>query len=85
MHTLGPPQTQDDSMKMHTTIDLDRELLDAASAVLGTARTTDTVHAALRYVVARQRRAWLAQRDFSELESLLPVLRAPRSADVRRP
>lgn len=65
-------------MKMHTTIDLDRDLVDAAAAVLGTAKTTDTVHAALRYVVARQRRAWLAQRDFSELEGLLPELRAPR-------
>ena len=31
-----------------TNINLDRELVDAAAAVLGTARTTDTVHAALR-------------------------------------
>ena len=50
---------------------------DAAEA-LGTTRTTDTVHAALRDVVARRRRAWLARRDFSELEARLPELRAPR-------
>jgi Arc/MetJ family transcription regulator len=66
--------------KMHTTIDLDRTLVEEAAAVLGTTRTTETVHAALREVVARRRRAWLARRDFSELEALLPEIRTPRGS-----
>ncbi len=50
-----------------TNINLDAELLDAAATVLGTARTTDTVHAALRAVVDRAARERLAQRDFADL------------------
>lgn len=65
--------------KTHTTLDLDRDLLDKAALALGTRRTTDTVHAALRDVVARRQRRWLAQRDFSELDALLPSLRRPRT------
>ncbi len=64
--------------KVHTTLDLDHDLLAQAAEALGTKRTTVTVHAALREVVARRRRAWLVRRDFSELETLLPELRAPR-------
>ena len=64
--------------KTHTTLDLDRDLLDRAAEALGTRRTTDTVHAALREIVARRQRAWLARRDFSGLEASLPELRAPR-------
>ena len=64
--------------KAHTTLDLDRELLHRAAEALGTTRTTDTVHAALREVVARRQRAWLARRDFSELEAHLSEIRAPR-------
>ena len=64
--------------KTHTTLDLDRELLRDAAEALGTTRTTETVHAALREVVARRRRAWLATRDFSELEAALPTLRTSR-------
>ena len=45
--------------RTHTTLDLDRDLLRDAAEALGTTRTTDTVHAALRDVVARRRRAWL--------------------------
>lgn len=71
--------------KTHTTLDLDRELLRDAAEVLGTTRTTDTVHAALRDVVARRRRAWLARRDFSELEAALPALRASQMEAVDRP
>ena len=70
--------------KSHTTLDLDRELLRDAAAALGTTRTTDTVHAALRDVVNRRKRAWLAQRDFSELDAALPELRAARAAVVER-
>ncbi len=66
--------------KTHTTLDLDRDLLHDAARALGTTRTTDTVHAALREVVARRQRAWLARRDFSDLETLLPGIRAPREA-----
>jgi Arc/MetJ family transcription regulator len=65
--------------RRHTTLDLDATLLEEAAAVLGTKRTTETVHAALREVVARRRRAWLVRRDYRELEALLPELRAPRS------
>lgn len=68
--------------KTHTTLDLDRELLREAAELLGTTRTTETIHAALRDVVARRQRAWLARRDFSELEELLPAIRAPRSTNV---
>ncbi|HEU4671581.1 MAG TPA: type II toxin-antitoxin system VapB family antitoxin [Candidatus Limnocylindrales bacterium] len=69
--------------KTHTTLDLDRDLLADAARALGTARTTDTVHAALREVVARRRRAWLARRDFSELVATLPDLRATRGGEER--
>ncbi len=69
-------------MKTHTTLDLDRSLLEEAAAALGTTRTTETVHAALRDVVARQRRARLARRDFSNLEALLPEMRALRFPDL---
>jgi len=68
--------------KTHTTLDLDRTLLMEAAEVLGTRRTTDTVHAALREVIARRKRARLARRDFSELEKLLPEIRAPRDPGI---
>jgi Arc/MetJ family transcription regulator len=70
--------TQEDHMKTHTTLDLDRDLLAEAAAALGTVRTTDTVHAALREAVARQARARLMARDWSNLKELLPEMRAPR-------
>ena len=69
-------------MKTHTTLDLDRSLLDEAAKVLGTTRTTETVHAALRDVINRQRRARLARRDFSNLDALLPEMRASRFPDL---
>ena len=50
-----------------TNINLDTDLVDAAAAVLGTARTTDTVHAALRDVVGRAARERLARRDYADL------------------
>jgi Arc/MetJ family transcription regulator len=62
-----------------TNINLDRELVDAAAAVLGTERTTDTVHAALRAVVDRAARERLATRDFGDLTpDVLTELRRPR-------
>jgi Arc/MetJ family transcription regulator len=54
-------------MVRRTNINLDMDLVDAASAELGTRRTTDTVHEALRQVVSRARRARLARRDFEDL------------------
>jgi Arc/MetJ family transcription regulator len=61
-----------------TNINLDTELLDAAAAVLGTARTIDTVHAALRDVVDRAARERLARRDFADLTpGALERLRRP--------
>ena len=70
-----------DMSKTHTTLDLDRDLLAQAAAVLGTTRTTQTIHAALREVVARRQRRWLADRDFTELDAMLPALRVPRASD----
>lgn len=61
-----------------TNINLDVELVDAAAAALGTTRTTDTVHAALREVVDRAARERLAKRDFPDLTpSALEQLRRP--------
>ena len=71
--------------RTHTTLDLDRDLLRDAAEALGTTRTTETVHAALREVVARRRRVWLARRDFSELEAALRDLRTSRTAAAERP
>jgi Arc/MetJ family transcription regulator len=50
-----------------TNINLDMELVEQAAHELGTQRTTDTVHEALRDVIARARRTRLAQRDFEDL------------------
>lgn len=63
-----------------TNINLEADLVDAAALVLGTTRTTDTVHAALRAVVNRDARGRLAQRDFPDLTpEALGALRASRS------
>jgi Arc/MetJ family transcription regulator len=53
--------------KKRTNILLDMDLVGAAAMALGTRRTTETVHSALREVVARERRRRLASRDFPEL------------------
>lgn len=60
-----------------TNINLDTELVDAAAAVLGTVRTTDTVHEALRSVVKQAARRRLADREFEDLTpDLLDALRS---------
>jgi len=47
-------------MRKHTTIDLDLHLVNEAKEALGTRKTSDTVHAALREAVrASQRRRLL--------------------------
>jgi Arc/MetJ family transcription regulator len=65
------------SVIKRTNINLDMDLVEQAAHELGTRRTTDTVHEALRDVVARARRARLAQRDFEDLtpESLAAMRR----------
>ncbi len=73
------------TMRKHTTIDLDLELVRDAAAVLGTTRTTDTVHAALAEVVARQRRAALARMDLPDLTpEAVETMRATRLASEPR-
>jgi Arc/MetJ family transcription regulator len=63
-----------------TNINLDVELVAAAAEQLGTRGNTDTVHAAMRDVVARARRRALAERDFTDLTpEALAELRAPRA------
>lgn len=71
-----------EAMIRRTNINLDRNLVDAAAAVLGTDRTTDTVHAALRAVVDHAARERLAQRDFTGLTpTVLEQLRSPRQSE----
>jgi len=62
-----------------TNINLDRNLVAAAAAELGTTRTTDTVHAALRAVIDHAARERLAHRDLVDLTpDALERLRRPR-------
>lgn len=62
-----------------TNINLDMDLVQQAAQALGTRRTTDTVHEALRDVIARARRTRLAQRDFEDLTpESLEAMRRPR-------
>lgn len=63
-----------------TNINLETDLVDAAAHVLGTNRTTDTVHAALRAVVDRDARAHLARRDFPDLTP--EALKELRASDL---
>jgi Arc/MetJ family transcription regulator len=61
-----------------TNINLDMDLVEQAARELGTERTTDTVHEALRGVVMRSRRARLAERGFEDLTpDALDALRRP--------
>lgn len=65
-------------MVRRTNINLDMDLVEQAAQALGTRRTTDTVHEALRDVIARARRTRLAQRDFEDLTpELLEAMRRP--------
>lgn len=62
-----------------TNINLDKALVAEAAAVLGTAQTTETVHAALHDVVNRATRQRLAERDFATLTpAALGEMRRPR-------
>lgn len=65
-------------MVRRTNINLDMDLVDEAARELGTQRTTDTVHQALREVVAHARRVRLAERDFEDLTpEALDAMRQP--------
>lgn len=50
-------------MRKHTTIDLDVHLVDEAKEALGTRRTSETIHAALREVVRQRQRQRLLELD----------------------
>jgi Arc/MetJ family transcription regulator len=68
----------DRSVIKRTNINLDMDLVHRAAHELGTERTTDTVHQALREVIARARRARLAQREFEDLTpDALEAMRRP--------
>jgi Arc/MetJ family transcription regulator len=62
-----------------TNINLDMDLVSDAARELGTQRTTDTVHHALREAVAGAPRARLAGGDFEDLTpaALEAMRRAP--------
>ncbi|MEP7379161.1 MAG: type II toxin-antitoxin system VapB family antitoxin [Chloroflexota bacterium] len=67
-------------MRRHTTLNLDDHLVADAAKTLGTRGTTETVHAALREVVARQRRRALVELELAELTpQALELMRAPRT------
>jgi Arc/MetJ family transcription regulator len=71
-----------DTLIHRTNINLRTDLVDAAAAVLGTTRATETIHAALQSVVDRDRRQQLAQREFPDLSpETLDDLRAQRSPE----
>jgi Arc/MetJ family transcription regulator len=68
-------------MRKHTTIDLDTDLVRRAGEVLGTTRTTDTIHAALSEVVRRRiRLGILSLRPALSLDDL-DAMRAHRFAE----
>lgn len=71
-------------MVKRTSLNLDFELVHQAAHVLGTDRTTDTIHRALSDVVARDRRRALTAYEFQDLTlESLAEMRTPRAA-VRR-
>ena len=66
-------------MIKRTNINLDTQLVEEAAALLGTNRISDTVHAAMRDVVAREHRRRLAARDlFEDMDT--PAFDAMRDA-----
>jgi Arc/MetJ family transcription regulator len=71
-------------MRKHTTIDLDQDLVREAADVLGTTKTTDTVHAALSDVVRRRRRQKLFDVENDLDLPTLTRIRAHRFEDQDR-
>jgi Arc/MetJ family transcription regulator len=72
-------------MRKHTTIDLDRELVDEARRVLGTTTATDTIHAALAEVVRRRRRMALLELHPALTLADLDAMRAHRFSEDPAP
>jgi Arc/MetJ family transcription regulator len=72
-------------MRKHTTIDLDAELVREAAEVLGTTRTTDTVHAALAEVVRARRRLGLLELRPGLTLADLDAMRTHRFAEEPAP
>ncbi len=68
-----------------TTINLDRDLVDDASDVLGTSRMTDTIHAAMEDVIRRRRLELVTELEFPDLTlESIKDMRRPRSFDHLR-
>jgi Arc/MetJ family transcription regulator len=68
-----------------TTINLDVDLLNEASEVLGTQRMTETVHAAMNDVVRRQKLEALTKLEFPDLDwETVKKMRRPRTFDPLR-
>lgn len=66
-------------MVKRTNINLDADLVREAAKILGTTRTTDTVHGAMREVVEMASRRRLAANDFPDLTlESIEAMRAPR-------
>jgi Arc/MetJ family transcription regulator len=68
-------------MRRHTTIDLDRDLVDAARSILGTTTTTETIHAALAEIVHRRRRMAVLELHPALTLADLDAMRAHRFAE----
>jgi Arc/MetJ family transcription regulator len=72
-------------MRTHTTIDLDRDLVDAARSILGTTTTTETIHAALAEIVHRRLRMALLELHPALTLADLDAMRAHRFAEEPAP
>jgi Arc/MetJ family transcription regulator len=67
-------------MRKHTTIDLDLHLVNEAKEALGTRKTSETVHAALREAVRASQRRRLLELDTDLTLDDLERARAWRTA-----
>lgn len=72
-------------MRRHTTIDLDRDLVDAARSILGTTTTTETIHAALAEIVRRRRRLEVLEFHPALTLADLDAMRSHRFAEAPEP
>jgi len=63
---------------MHTTVDLDKQLVEEAKEALGTRKTSETIHAALTEVVRARRRQRLLELSTDLTLADLEEMRAPR-------
>lgn len=72
-------------MRRHTTINLDSVLVSEARQVLGTANTTETIHAALADVVRRRRRMAILELKPALTLKDLDVMRGHRFAEEPAP